>query len=94
MGMTHESQNWSKRETGHLTGGTLAPAATDPEFLRWEQEDLRVFSWITTRMHLVYQRNLATDLFLVAILQPILNSVAKLQPILNSVAELQRNFDC
>ena len=32
--------------TGHITGGTSALAANDHDFLRWEQEDLRVFSWI------------------------------------------------
>ena len=32
--------------TGHITGGTPAPASDEPEFLRWEREDLGVFSWI------------------------------------------------
>ena len=30
--------------TGHITGGTPAPASDDPKFLKWEQEDLGVFS--------------------------------------------------
>ena len=37
---------WVKGRTDHITGETRASAATDLEFLRWEQEDLRVFSWI------------------------------------------------
>ncbi|KAH6764564.1 hypothetical protein C2S51_015813 [Perilla frutescens var. frutescens] len=32
--------------TGHITGNPEAPAIDDPKFLRWEQADLGVFSWI------------------------------------------------
>ena len=32
--------------TGHITSGTPVPAVNNPDFLRWEQEDLWVFSWI------------------------------------------------
>ena len=32
--------------TGHITDETVAPAVNDATFLRWKQEDLRVFSWV------------------------------------------------
>ena len=30
----------------HISGETAEPAVTDPDFLRWRQEDIRVLSWI------------------------------------------------
>ena len=38
--------------TQHITGETRAPASNDPEFFRWEQEDLQVFSWILQNLEL------------------------------------------
>ena len=44
---------------GHITGGTLEPAATDPNFFRWRQEDLRVFSWILQNLKPRLMNNVA-----------------------------------
>ena len=44
---------------GHITGKTAQPDATDPSFLRWKQEDLRVFSWILQNLEPRLMNNVA-----------------------------------
>ena len=45
--------------SGHITGQAAEPAATDPDYLRWRQEDLRVFSWILQNLEQKLMNNMA-----------------------------------